>query len=68
MNDEIYNRSIQHYKHSIDLSKILGAKKYGIHAGFLIDPGLSELGEKITKTHYIIVLIRLIDFVMHTDF
>ena len=49
LNDEIYNRSIQHYKHSIDLSKILGAKKYGIHAGFLIDPGLSELGEKITK-------------------
>jgi len=47
--DDIVQASIDHITRAIDLSYTVGAKFYGFHAGYLIDPPVSELGEKITK-------------------
>jgi sugar phosphate isomerase/epimerase len=47
LDDEVYNKSINHCKAALDLSQVLGAKKYAVHAGFLIDPKVNELGQKI---------------------
>jgi sugar phosphate isomerase/epimerase len=47
--DDIAQASIDHITRAIDLSYTVGAKFYGFHAGYLIDPPVSELGEKITK-------------------
>ncbi len=44
-----YQKTIKFYKKSIDLCKKLNVKKYGIHAGFLIDLKTSELNNKIKK-------------------
>ena len=49
LNDNVYDRSLDHYKRAIDLSELLGANKYGLHAGFLIDPKVNELGKSIDK-------------------
>tara|TARA_B100000780_G_scaffold21470_1_gene13801 strand:+ start:61 stop:924 length:864 start_codon:yes stop_codon:yes gene_type:complete len=48
-NDEIFDRSIDHYKRSIEMSKRLGSNKFALHAGYLVDPDVSELGKKIKK-------------------
>ena len=47
LNDEIYKKSIDHCLKAISLCKILGSKKYGVHAGFLIDFSLKESGKNI---------------------
>ena len=47
--DRHYKKTIKFYKKSIDLCKKLNVKKYGIHAGFLIDLKTSELNNKIKK-------------------
>jgi sugar phosphate isomerase/epimerase len=49
LNDKIYNDTIEHYKQAIRLSELLGADKFGLHAGFLIDPKVDELGRSIKK-------------------
>ena len=51
LNDEIYNKSFEHIKSAIELSKKLGAKRFGFHAGFFIDIKVSEIGKKITKVN-----------------
>ena len=38
---------MQHAKRTIDLSKMVGSKYYSFHAGYLIDPKVNELGQKI---------------------
>jgi sugar phosphate isomerase/epimerase len=48
LNDDIYSKSMDHYISAIDLAKEIGAKKYGIHAGFFIDPELDQLGNPIS--------------------
>ena len=48
-NDIIFDRSVEHYKRSIEISKRLGANKFALHAGYLVDPDVSELGKKINK-------------------
>ena len=48
-NVEISELSKDHCKKAIDLSIKLGAKKYGFHAGFLIDIPLNQIGKGITK-------------------
>lgn len=48
LDDEIYNNSLEHYKKALDLSDLLGAKKFGLHAGLLIDPKVKELGKSIS--------------------
>ena len=40
---------MNHISNAIDISSSIGAKFYGFHAGYLIDPPVSELGAKITK-------------------
>lgn len=47
LEDEIYEQSVQHCKRAIKLSRKLGGRKYGIHAGFLIDIKPTEAGNKI---------------------
>jgi|SaaInlStandDraft_5_1057022.scaffolds.fasta_scaffold75492_1 sugar phosphate isomerase/epimerase len=47
LDDVLYQRSINHCKRAITLCKKLGSKKYGVHAGFLIDFLPSESGKKI---------------------
>ncbi|MGM0520261.1 MAG: TIM barrel protein [Campylobacterota bacterium] len=49
LNDEIYEKSFNHIVEAIELSKKLGAKRYGFHAGFFIDIKVSEIGKKISK-------------------
>ena len=44
LNTEIYEKSINQCIKAINLSKKLGASAYSIHAGFLIDPGVKEIG------------------------
>ena len=50
LNDEIFDHSIKHCKKAIDLSRKLCAKRYGVHAGFLIDIEIYEIGKQISFT------------------
>lgn len=49
LNDEIYNLSIEHIKRAQQISSNLGANKFGVHAGFLINIELDEIGKVIKK-------------------
>lgn len=49
LNQEIYQASLDHYLRAIELSKLLGAQKFGLHAGYLIDFNPSETGNTISK-------------------
>jgi sugar phosphate isomerase/epimerase len=46
LNDEIYKKSLEHYINAITLAEKIRAGKYGLHAGYFIDPGIKELGRK----------------------
>ena len=50
LNDNVYSRSLEHYKRAIDLSAELGAKSYGMHAGFFINIATDQLGKRIRKS------------------
>lgn len=50
LNKTIFNKTIAHYKKSIDLTRKLDAEKLGIHAGFYIEPNVDELGQQVHKT------------------
>jgi endonuclease IV len=49
LDDDVYNRSLQHCMETIKISKLLQIKKFAFHAGFLIDPNLNEIGFQIKK-------------------
>jgi len=49
LNAEIVEKSISHAKLSIDYAALIGSGVYSFHAGYLIDPIVKELGEKINK-------------------
>lgn len=51
LNNEIYEKTFNHLIKAIALSKKLGAKKFGFHAGFFIDIKVSEIGKKISKNN-----------------
>tara|TARA_B100000963_G_C22594385_1_gene657129 strand:- start:332 stop:1186 length:855 start_codon:yes stop_codon:yes gene_type:complete len=51
--EQISSLSINHVKKSIDLSSKIGSKIYAFHAGFRLDPKVSELGKKINKNSLI---------------
>ena len=51
LNKDILNKSVAHVHDSIHLSSIVGAKFYSFHAGYLIDPQVDELGNKIKKRY-----------------
>ena len=48
LNDGLYERSIEHCLRAVNLCKLLGSKKFAIHAGFLIDFTPEEAGKKIS--------------------
>ena len=47
LNKDIAALSIKHAMNAIDYSSELGSGVYSFHAGFLLDPGVSELGKTI---------------------
>lgn len=47
-NPDIYQQSITHVELAIEISAKLGGKKFGLHAGFLIDPDVKQAGKKIS--------------------
>lgn len=47
-NKTVIKESIEHCKFAIELSSKFGSKYFSVHAGFLIDPEVSELGKKIS--------------------
>lgn len=49
LDDDIFNRSYDHIKSAIDLSKILGANLYAYHAGYFIDIKVKEIGKNLSK-------------------
>ncbi len=49
LDDNIYNRSIEHLRRAILLSKKIGAVKFSFHAGFFIDIKVDEIGKSIAK-------------------
>lgn len=51
LDDRVYQKTIDHLLKTIELSKKLGAKKLGFHAGFFVDIKISEIGKKITQNN-----------------
>ncbi|MEQ8907582.1 MAG: TIM barrel protein [Vicingaceae bacterium] len=49
LDPEVEDLSMQHAKKAIDLSKKIGAKKYGLHAAFLFNIPLKQIGKEIEK-------------------
>lgn len=49
LNDVIYKKTLDHLANSVSLSKRLGAKRFGFHAGFFIDINVNEIGGAISK-------------------
>ena len=49
LDKDIATKSINHALQSIKLASSLKSKYYSFHAGFLLDPQVSELGKKIKK-------------------
>lgn len=48
LNDTVYHKSVEHAENALRLSLRLGAKKYGIHAGFFLDMGTNEIGNSLS--------------------
>ena len=48
LNDEIYKRSLSHFKNLIKLSKKLNSPKVGFHAGFFMDITSKEIGSNLS--------------------
>lgn len=50
LNNEIYQKTLEHYEEAISLSRKLGVKKFGFHAGYFIDFNIHEVGKNISLT------------------
>lgn len=48
LDDNIHSKTIEHYEKALRLSSILGANKFGIHAGYFVDIPLHKIGKSIT--------------------
>lgn len=48
-NEVILDKSLNHSFQAVDLAAKLGCEVYSFHAGFLIDPNVSDLGRKISR-------------------
>lgn len=49
LDKNIQKKSENHIKNSLDLTRKLGAKKFALHAGFLIDFSGDEIGNRVFK-------------------
>lgn len=47
-NDKIYKQSIAHYEKCIDMLKNLKCNVLSLHAGFLVEVGVDEIGKKLS--------------------
>src|SRR3989338_3393905 len=47
-NEETYQKSLRHCRRAIALSGKLGARKFGLHAGFFIEVKIEEIGKNIS--------------------
>lgn len=63
LDTETFQASKNQVKKALDLSKKLGAKKFGFHAGFLLHIPTSEIGKKIKKRSFYDEDIALKQFV-----
>lgn len=48
LDDEVYNRSIDHCLQALLLCRELGSEKFGLHAGYFIDFSAQQIGKEIT--------------------
>jgi sugar phosphate isomerase/epimerase len=48
-NDDIYQTSINHYKDCIEMLKRLDCKVLSVHAGFLVEVGVNEVGKQLNS-------------------
>src|ERR1051326_2395182 len=48
LDDEVSRKSMAHLEQAIELSRLLGAKRFGFHAGFLINIPVSQVGKSIS--------------------
>ena len=48
--NDLHQKSFKHLEKSIRLSKKLGSKNFGFHAGFYIDFSIEEIGKSISKS------------------
>ncbi len=46
----IYEKSINHLKKALDLTRLLGGNKFGFHAGFFVDRPVEEIGKKFGRS------------------
>ena len=51
LNENIYQESVNHIKESIKLASFIKSPFYSFHAGFLVDPKVTELGETIKNNN-----------------
>ena len=61
-NNEIYEKSINFFKESINLSALVHSKYYAIHSGFLVDPNVSQLGNTIAADNIVNREIGMFNF------
>lgn len=52
LDEKVFKLSFDHLLGAIKLSKDLGAKKFGFHAGFLINIPLGQIGKLISKQEF----------------
>lgn len=64
---DIVNKSLSHAKKAIELSAKYGGKVYSFHAGYLIDPQVSELGSKIKNREINDRVKGLDQFIKHVN-
>ena len=48
LDNDVYQRSLEHCENAIALSRTLGSAKFGLHAGFFLDFKVSQIGKSIT--------------------
>ena len=49
LDNNVFQKSFNHLEKSIDLSRKLNSKKFGLHAGFYHNIPLNQIGKRITK-------------------
>ena len=51
LDDAIYEKSLAQLRKAIRLTRLLGAEKFGFHAGFYVDISVNEIGKAISARH-----------------
>jgi len=47
---DIYDKSLDHLKKALRLTRLFGGKQFGFHAGFFVDRPVDEIGRKFGKS------------------